>query len=115
MIRLLALVTVGLVLGSAIMLYRFKEEAAGISAQIDTLRTQIAREHETINVLRAEWNYLNQPSRVQSLAQRYLEMEQLAVEQVGHVSELPMRPLDIDPYEGGRLGGFAGGSERVIQ
>lgn len=115
MIRLLAIVTVSLVLGSAIMLYRFKDEASGIDAHIDHLNAEIAREHETINVLRAEWNYLNQPSRIQKLAERYLELEQLEVEQMADVSDLPMRPIDIDPYEGSRLGGFAGGSDRVIQ
>ncbi len=115
MIRFFAILAVTLMLGTAIVLYRFKDEAAGIEAHIDELHEQIAEERETINVLRAEWNYLNQPSRIQKLAERYLDLEQLQVDQLASVSDLPMRPIDIDPYEGSRLGGFAGGSDKVIQ
>ena len=115
MTRIIAIFMVALTLSAAIALYRFKDQAAGIDAHIDDLRAKIAQEHETITVLRAEWNYLNQPSRIQSLAERYLELEQLKVEQLASASELPMRPIDIDPYEGARLGGFAGGSDRVVQ
>lgn len=115
MTRLIAILSVVVTLAAAIGLYRFKDEAAAIDARIAHLQSEIAHERETINVLRAEWNYLNQPSRIQGLAERYLDLEQLEVDQLAKVSDLPMRPIDIDPYEGSRLGGFAGGSEKVIQ
>lgn len=115
MTRFFAVLALGLMLVAAAALYRFKDEAAAVDAHIDGLRTEIARERETINVLRAEWNYLNEPSRIQNLAERYLDLEQLEVEQLAKAADLPMRPIHIDPYEGSRLGGFAGGTEKVIQ
>lgn len=115
MTRFIAILTVGLMLATAAALYRFKDQAAAIDAHIDEMRMQIAQERETINVLRAEWNYLNQPGRIQKLAERYLDLEQLEVEQLATLADLPMRPIDIDPYEGSRLGGFAGGIDKVIQ
>jgi hypothetical protein len=67
-------------------------------------------------VLKAEWNYLDQPARIQELADRYLDLSRLEVEQISVVETLPMRPIDIDPSGGGgRLGGFAGGEDKVVQ
>ena len=46
----------------------------------------------------------------------YLDLSRLEVEQISVVETLPMRPIDIDPSGGGgRLGGFAGGEDKVVQ
>jgi cell division protein FtsL len=116
MTRLISLLAVILVVAAAVGLYRFKGESQARAREIAELRTEIAKEQETISVLRAEWNYLDQPSRIQQLAERYLDLSRLEVEQISTVEALPMRPIDIDPSGGSNpIGGFAGGEHKVVQ
>lgn len=116
MIRAFGLLAVVLVVAAAFGLYLFKGESQTLARQIAELRAQIDDERELISVLRAEWNYLDQPSRIQQLSDRYLDLSRLEVEQITVVEQLPMRPLDIDPSGGAdAIGGFAGGEEKVIQ
>lgn len=43
-------------------------------SQMHDLKTSIERERQTIDVLQAEWAYLNAPYRLEKLAQQYLGM-----------------------------------------
>src|SRR5690606_30294256 len=114
MIRIASSLAIVLMITAAIGLYRFKDAAAESERHIESLRAQITAERERIAVLRAEWNYLNQPGRIQDLSERYLDLERLDVGQIASIDALPMRPIEIDPY-GGALGGFAGGEDRLVQ
>ena len=116
MTRFVSLMAIVLIVAAAVGLYRFKGESQGLARQIAELRAEIDDEREVISVLKAEWNYLDQPSRIQELSDRYLELDRLEVEQISVVEALPMRPLDIDPSGGNNpLGGFAGGDDRTVQ
>ena len=116
MIRFVSLLAVVLVVAAAVGLYRFKGESQQLVRHIASLHSQIDEEREQISVLRAEWNYLDQPSRIQELADRYLGLKRLDVDQISVVEALPMRPIDIDPSgTNNPLGGFAGGDTRTIQ
>jgi cell division protein FtsL len=116
MVRIVSLLAVILIVAAAVGLYRFKGESQQLVRQIAELRTQIDDEREAISVLKAEWNYLDQPSRIQELADRYLDLTRLDVEQISVVEQLPMRPLDFDPSGANNtIGGFAGGEDRTVQ
>lgn len=115
MSRVVSLIAIILVVAAAVGLYRLKGESQSQARYIAELRKEIAAEREMIAVLRAEWNYLDQPSRIQQLSERYLDLSRLAVEQISVVEQLPMRPIDINPADVNPLGGFAGGDERTIQ
>lgn len=115
MTRIISILAIVLMVGAAVGLYRFKDQASERAGKIDTLRTQISEQRDAINVLRAEWNYLNQPKRIQELSERYLDIGRLEISQITSIDALPMRPLNLEPYESNRLGGFAGGGERVVQ
>jgi hypothetical protein len=43
-------------------------------------------------VLKAEWSYLSQPSRLAELNQRFLGLAPISTKQLGQVETLPMRP-----------------------
>lgn len=113
--RLVSLMAVVLVVAAAAGLYRFKDDSRDQARYIASLRGQIAAERETISVLRAELNYLDQPARIQQLAERYLDLQRLDVQQISVIESLPMRPIDLGPESNGALGGFAGGEGRVVQ
>ncbi len=52
-------------------LYQVKEDANEAKQQIAVLKKQIAKEQRAINLLTAEWSYLNQPARLQALVERH--------------------------------------------
>ena len=111
MIRVINLVAVMAVILSSFSLYRVKQEARAEAYKVAEVRRDIAREEEAIDILKAEWSYLNQPSRIQDLAGRYLELKPTDVHQIVTLQDLPQRPREENPYgaEARVLGGFAGG------
>mgnify|MGYP000050093549 CR=1 FL=1 len=116
MTRFVSLFAILLIVAAAVGLYRFKGESQQLARQSAELRAEIDDEREAIAVLKAEWNYLDEPSRIQELSDRYLDLQRLDVEQISVVEALPMRPLDIDPSgTNNTLGGFAGGDDRTVQ
>ncbi len=50
--------------------------------QLTKLQNSIEVREDSIRVLRAEWSYLNQPQRLELLAQKYLKLQPLTVAQV---------------------------------
>ena len=53
------------------------------------------REHDTIAALRAEWTQLDNPARIQGLAQRHLQLRPIEATQFDSLDRLPERPLQL--------------------
>ncbi len=75
------------------LLFRVSFEVAELEDRLGGLNRAIVKEQESIHVLRAEWSYLNQPSQLAALAERYLDLVPLATEQIQTFAALPLRPL----------------------
>ncbi len=67
--------------------------------RVQRLERELAREQQTIaetraaiQVLNAEWSYLNRPARIAELAERYLGFGPLAAAQFVDLSQIPRRP-----------------------
>ncbi len=125
MIRTLNIILVIAVIGLSAGLYDIKYRAEAAEKRADQIEHDIASEQEGIRVLRAEWSYLNQPDRLQQLAQRYTKLEALKASQIGAFGDVPM-PHKTDEFYAptGRkmLGGYAGvapqdigNAERTVQ
>jgi hypothetical protein len=70
-----------------------KYETLFHAEQVAKLKVKTQREREVIAVLKAEWQHLNRPDRLQAAADRHLlDMQPLSVAQLGRFSELPNRP-----------------------
>jgi cell division protein FtsL len=91
MIRLVNLAAILITLTASYALYRMKYEATDYSRQVTNLREEIAAERDLINVLKAEWSYLNEPQRIQRLADQYLELQTLDARQIVTFQELGNR------------------------
>jgi hypothetical protein len=96
---LLATLTVLLLGGLSIGLYLLKNETQRIERQLVALDRQLIDEEKTIQVLKAEWSYLNRPERLQELAVRhveYLALRPIAPSQTGDLAQLPRRRMEIE-------------------
>ena len=63
-----------LVGGAGVALFLLKYEVQAREERLARINTEIIRTQEAIQVLRAEWSYLNRPDRLAELAQRYLDL-----------------------------------------
>ena len=99
MIRIVNLAAIVITLTASYGLYRVKYEATDYSRQVTGLRESIAVEHDLINVLKAEWNYLNEPQRIQRLADQYLDLKSLDAHQIVTFQELASRIGDRERIE----------------
>lgn len=95
MMRIVNIVLIVLMLGAATWTYAVKYTAERNLAQIEDLERRIALEKETINLLEADWAYLSQPARLQTLTDLYgeeLQLRQTEPRQIVHPQELPAPP-----------------------
>ena len=94
--RLLHLFAIAALIGSAGYVYRIKYQTILESEQIVKLKHQINRTHDEIGVLRAEYEHLVRPDRVQDLADKLLGMQPLALNQIARPDELPEKNAQGD-------------------
>ncbi|SHO63032.1 hypothetical protein SAMN02745172_01248 [Pseudoxanthobacter soli DSM 19599] len=104
---LLALATIVV----AAFAFEEKRDSAHAASQLAKLKREIAREHEKIADLKAEWALLDQPSRLQGIAMRYgdvLHLQFLDPKQIGTLADIPERPPEPEiPAEGASHGAQA--------
>lgn len=65
--------TLSIAMGTA--LFNISQKTENERHQITSLEHQIAEERESLSILRAEWSYLNQPSRLRELAKKHLDLQ----------------------------------------
>lgn len=82
----LAIVLVAVAVGIGLFMVKYRVQ--DLEDQLVDLNREIARDRESIRVLRAEWSHLNEPARLRALAQRHLGMEPVAVEKIATRSEM---------------------------
>ena len=89
--RLAAIVACLAMVISAVGLFQFKHEAQERRANISRLRTAIAEERASIDLLQAEWTYLNRPERIQALAERFLNLQPFTMDRVIEAGDIAIR------------------------
>jgi len=95
-------------------LYQVKEDANEAKQQIAVLKKQIAKEQRAINLLTAEWSYLNQPARLQGLVERHgkrLNLGVMALEQIVTFDRLKARLPEREQFDRKGLEGLAASAE----
>jgi cell division protein FtsL len=97
MLRYLNVLAIALLVGSALYAYSIKYETILFSEQIVKVQHSIDREQDRIGMLRAEWAYLTRPERLQALADKHLDLQQLGTDQiVRSAAQLPDQPPKVD-------------------
>ena len=84
---------VWLVLASCIgwAVYQLKYEVQRLETRLAVVNRQILADQEAIQILKAEWSYLNQPAHLAELAQRFLGAEPVGIKQMVTIEALPPR------------------------
>lgn len=91
MIRALNLAMLALTVTICFGLYRVTHAAQERAQDLKQIEGQITEEARAIDVLKAEWTHLAQPSKVQAMATRYLGLEPMKATQIAYLSDIPMR------------------------
>ncbi|HKH33777.1 MAG TPA: hypothetical protein VKA80_06375 [Beijerinckiaceae bacterium] len=91
MIRFIHLIVICGLIASAGYAYSIKYETLYDAEQVAKLKAQAQKERDAIAVLRAEWHLLNRPDRLQAAADRHLDLQQLSIQQLARLSDLPER------------------------
>ena len=94
MIRAATILWIALAGAVGFGLFQLKHQVRALDEELLRLNRQIAAEHQTIHVLKAEWSYVNQPQRLEALAQRHLDLTPMKPRQLMHIAELPSRPAE---------------------
>ena len=94
--RIVHFLAIILLIGSAVYVYRIKYESMSLTSEVSKLNRQIFREKDLIATLRAEWQFLNRPDRLQALAEAHSDLNQMTVQQIIRWQDLPSRQASID-------------------
>jgi len=72
----------------AVMLFTVKYRVQALSDELEHLDLQIVADREALHILKAEWSHLNHPKRLQDMADRHLNLEQIGAEQISSIDEI---------------------------
>lgn len=100
MIRSSTLLWAAVVVALGYVMFQVKYEVMQQESQLATIHRQIAESRELIRVLNAEWSFLTQPARLETLAHRYLNLVPIGTAQLGSISAIPLRvpgPAAVPP------------------
>jgi cell division protein FtsL len=95
-IKLLHIVAIGALVSSALYAYTIKYETTLQAEQLQKLKAKAQRERDAIAVLKAEWQFLNRPERLQALADKHLDLQPLKTTQIVRLSDIPNRGPKVD-------------------
>lgn len=85
---------------SAYWAYSVNYTTRTAEGRVAALETQIIKETDKIEVLRAEWAYLNRPERLTRLAEANFEMLRLVPVRADHYGDVASIPKEGDGLSG---------------
>ncbi len=89
MFRILNIVAVLVLVGSAVYAYEIKYAALYQAEQLAKAKRDLARETDRVTMLKAEWAQLDSPGRMETLAGKYLGGQKLHLNQIVTASAVP--------------------------
>lgn len=96
MTRLLHILAITLLIGSAGYAYSTKYETLYYAETLAKMRGKLQRERESVAVAKAEWALLTRPDRLQRMVDRHLDLQPMVIAQLGRFSDIPNRPTRND-------------------
>ena len=97
--RFLHLIVVAALVSAAVYVYKIKFDSTLQAERIARLTTDLRRMHDANASLRAEWSQLDNPARIQGLADRHLKLRPIEAAQFDKLDHLPDRAAPAAPAE----------------
>ncbi len=118
MFRTSDIVLIAVMVSAAAFTYKIKQDAEDRLSTVHKIEQQIRYEEDTIDLLKADWSLLTQPSRLQRLSEIYraeLALTPVEAHQIVGLDELPSKPVEIEDFSSERLGGMAeSGTDQTV-
>ena len=92
MIRLGTVLWLVLVAFVGFGMFKVKYEVMDLEDELARINRAIVADQDAVHVLKAEWAFLGQPSRLAELSRRHLELVPLGAAQLGQISAIALRP-----------------------
>jgi cell division protein FtsL len=90
---------IGILLMTSLMVYTTSDRVATMEKNLRKINTQIEAERQSLHVLKAEWTYLTNPTRIDGLAKKHLALQptlpKRVVAAMALASALPVRTADM--------------------
>ncbi|MBL8669361.1 MAG: hypothetical protein JNK11_01805 [Alphaproteobacteria bacterium] len=97
MIARAMLVWLAIIIPAGFALYQVKFEVRALEEQLSDMNKQAQRDQDAIQVLRAEWSFLNEPKRIETLNQRHLGLGSKSANRMREIDSIPLRPSQAAP------------------
>lgn len=91
MLMLLAVLIIGI--------FQIESRVQALNNDIHELNRQMLADKESLQTLRAEWAFLNQPQRLRELASTYLSTQVMRPSQVANLDTISIRPVVVSLSE----------------
>lgn len=96
LVRFFHVLAILVLIGSAGYAYSIKYETLYHAEQVAKLKSRIQKERDGIAVLKAEWQHLNRPDRLQAVVDRHLDLQLINPQQLARLSDLPNKAPKTD-------------------
>lgn len=103
MIQKSTIIWLGLAAVAGTALFYTSESVHQASLQLGNLQEKIISEQDGYRVLEAEWSYLNQPARLEKLAQQLSDLKPVQAGQLITIDRLPTAAAVAPPPEKPRI------------
>lgn len=95
MIRLSTALWLVLVAFVGFGMFKVKYEVMDLEDELTRVNRTITADEDAIHVLKAEWAFLSQPSRLAELSRRHLDLVPLGTAQLGQINAIALRPSAV--------------------
>lgn len=75
-------------------MFIIKNRVLNLETELERINTQIQSDQKALHVLKAEWTYLNDPTRIRALSTRHANMKPLNGKQIISFSAIPFKTQD---------------------
>ncbi len=82
----------------AIGIFLLEKQTSSLRSEIAGFNASIAKHAQSVKILQAEWAYLTNPKRLQTLANKHLTLQKLDSRQVYDIEAIPLRNRTLASY-----------------
>ena len=95
--RLMDVMWLGLVMAVAIALFVLKYEVQSLEDELAARKIELAKHTKAIQVLKAEWTFLNDPARLRRLGLEHLDLAPVTPSRIVPIKALPRKIIEAEP------------------